>query len=179
MVRTCTFADLDYLDAMQRTIRLCTALAAAGSLGTSGCENFSATEAGLLAAGLAGAATGIALGTTGVPSSSSVPIALGAAAGAGALAVAATNMSVGRDQRLMAEQRGQMLVEQARQRGAQNIPRYILVDTISANPTGGGRPVMIFDTASGKVASNRLYYVGMPVGPYGYTDAPPGMMSIR
>ena len=48
---------------MQRALRYCAALAAAGSLGTSGCENFSATEAGLLAAGLAGAATGIALGT--------------------------------------------------------------------------------------------------------------------
>jgi hypothetical protein len=170
---------MHYGERMKRTLRLGTALAVAGSIGTAGCENFSATEAGLLAAGLAGAATGIALGTTGVPSSSSVPIALGAAAGAGALAVAATNMSVGRDQRLMAEQRGQMLVDQARQRGAQNIPRYILVDTISANPTGGGRPVMIFDTASGKVASNRLYYVGMPVGPYGFTDAPPGMMNMR
>lgn len=164
---------------MQPALRYCTALAAAGSLATSGCENFSATEAGLLAAGLAGAATGIALGTTGVPASSSIPIALGAAAGAGALAVAATNMQVGRDQRMLAEQRGQMLVEQARQRGAQNIPRYVLVDTISPRPTGGGRPVMIFDTASGKVASNRLYYVGMPAGPYGYTEAPPGMMGNR
>ncbi len=164
---------------MQPALRYCTALAAAGSLATSGCENFRATEAGLLAAGLAGATTGIALGTTGVPASSSIPIALGAAAGAGALAVAATNMQVGRDQRMLAEQRGQMLVEQARQRGAQNIPRYVLVDTISARPTGGGRPVMIFDTASGKVASNRLYYVGMPAGPYGYTEAPPGMMGNR
>ena len=34
-----------YGKAMQRTLRLCTALAAAGSLGTAGCENFSATEA--------------------------------------------------------------------------------------------------------------------------------------
>ena len=167
---------MDYGEAMPRSLRYCTALAAAGSLGVSGCDNFSSTEAGLLAAGLAGAATGIALGTTGVPASSAVPIALGAAAGAGALAVAATNMQVGRDQRMLAEQRGQMLVAQAQQRVAQNIPRYILVDTISARPTGGGRPVMIFDTASGKVASNRLYYVGMPVGPYGYTEAPPGIM---
>ena len=87
---------------MPRSLRYCTALAAAGSLGVSGCENFSSTEAGLLAAGLAGAATGIALGTTGVPASSAVPIALGAAAGAGALAVAATNMQVGRDQRMLA-----------------------------------------------------------------------------
>lgn len=164
---------------MNRLSKVGTAFAVAGALGTAGCENLSSTEAGLLAAGLAGAATGIALGTTGVPASSAVPIALGAAAGAGALAVAATNMQVGRDQRLMAEQRGQMLVEQARQRGAKNIPRYILVDTISARPTGGGRPVMIFDTASGKVASNRLYYVGLPVGPYGYTDAPPGILNMR
>lgn len=164
---------------MKNFARLCTTTAAIGSLGISGCENLSSTEAGLLAAGLAGAATGIALGTTGVPASSAVPISLGAAAGAGALAVAATNMQVGRDQRLLAEQRGQTLVEQARQRGAKNIPRYILVDTVSARPTGGGRPVMIFDTATGKVASNRLYYVGMPVGPYGYTEAPPGMIGAR
>lgn len=164
---------------MNRFSKMGSAFAVAGALGTAGCENLSSTEAGLLAAGLAGAATGIALGTTGVPASSAVPIALGAAAGAGALAVAGTNMQVGRDQRLMAEQRGQMLVEQARQRGAKNIPRYILVDTVSARPTGGGRPVMIFDTASGKVASNRLYYVGLPVGPYGYTDAPPGMLNMR
>lgn len=164
---------------MNKLARLCTTAVAAGSLGLAGCENLNSTEAGLLAAGLAGAATGIALGTTGVPASSAVPIALGAAAGAGALGVAATNMQVGRDQRLIAEQRGQSLVEQARARGARNIPRYILVDTVSARPTGGGRPVMIFDTASGRVASNRLYYVGMPVGPYGYTEAPPGMIGAR
>lgn len=164
---------------MKNIARLCTTAAAVGSLGISGCENLSSTEAGLLAAGLAGAATGIALGTTGVPASSAVPISLGAAAGAGALAVAATNMQVGRDQRLLAEQRGQTLVEQARKRGAKNIPRYILVDTVSARPPQGGRPVMIFDTATGKVASNRLYYVGLPVGPYGYTEAPPGMLGAR
>ena len=164
---------------MKNIARLCVTTAAVGSLGISGCENLSSTEAGLLAAGLAGAATGIALGTTGVPASSAVPIALGAAAGAGALGVAATNMQVGRDQRLIAEQRGQTLVEQARQRGAKNIPRYILVDTVSARPPQGGRPVMIFDTATGTVASNRLYYVGLPVGPYGYTEAPAGMMSTR
>lgn len=160
---------------MNRRSRTIAALAAAAALGTAGCENFSATEAGLLAAGLAGAATGIALGTTGVPASSAVPISLGAAAGAGALAVAATNMSVGRDQRLFAEQRGQMLVAQARERGMNDIPRYILVDTVSAQPTGGGRPVMIFDTASGRVASNRLYYVGAPAGPYGFDEMPPGV----
>lgn len=160
---------------MNKLAKLGTTFVAAGALGTAGCENLNSTEAGLIAAGLAGAATGIALGTTGVPASSAVPISLGAAAGAGALAVAATNAQVGRDQRLLAEQRGQTLVAQAQQRGARNIPRYILVDTVSARPTGGGRPVMIFDTATGKVASNRLYYVGMPVGPYGYTEVPPGM----
>jgi len=163
---------------MNKFSRLCTTLAAAGSLGVAGCENLSSTEAGLLAAGLAGAATGIALGTTGVPASSAVPISLGAAAGAGALAVGATKMQVSREQRMFTEQRGQTLVEQARQRGARNIPRYILVDTIATSPTAG-RPVMIFDTASGKVASNRIYYVGAPAGPYGFNEMPPGMMNLR
>lgn len=163
---------------MRYISRLGTCTLAAGALAVSGCENLSTTEAGLIAAGLAGAATGIALGTTGVPAGSAVPISLGAAAGAGALAVAATNMQVSRDQRMFTEQRGQTLVEQARQRGAQNIPRYILVDTIAKSPTAG-RPVMLFDTATGKVASNRVYYVGMPAGPYGFNDAPPGMMNQR
>lgn len=76
----CRFSIMPYGGSMQPALRYCATLAAAGSLVTSGCENFSATEAGLLAAGLAGAATGIALGTTGVPASSSIPIALGAAA---------------------------------------------------------------------------------------------------
>lgn len=163
---------------MRKISRLSTTALAVGALAVSGCENLNTTEAGLIAAGLAGAATGIALGTTGVPASSAVPIALGAAAGAGALAVAGTNMQVSRDQRMFSEQRGQTLVAEARKRGAQNIPRYILVDTISTSPSAG-RPVMIFDTASGKVASNRIYYVGAPAGPYGFNEMPPGMMNMR
>ena len=163
---------------MNKFSRLCTTLAAAGSLGVAGCENLNTTEAGLLAAGLAGAATGIALGTTGVPASSAVPISLGAAAGAGALGYGVSKMQVNRDQRMFAEMRGQELVAQAYQRGATNIPRYILVDTIAEKPSGG-RPVMIFDTATGRVASNRLYYVNMAPGPYGYLAAPPGMLGGR
>lgn len=160
---------------MNKTMRLLSSAAVMAALGTAGCENMTAGENALLAAGLAGAATGIALGTTGVPAGSTIPIALGAAAGAGALGYGVSKMQVNRDQRMFAEQRGQTLVAQAYERGAKNIPRYILVDTIAEKPTTG-RPVMIFDTASGKVASNRLYYVNVAPGPYGFVEAPPGML---
>ena len=163
---------------MKRSLRLAAATALTASLAATGCENMTAGENALIAAGLAGAATGIALGTTGVPVGTTLPVALGAAAGAGALGYGVSKMQVNRDQRTFAEMRGQELVAQAYQRGATNIPRYILVDTIAEKPSGG-RPVMIFDTATGRVASNRLYYVNVPAGPYGYTAAPPGMLGGR
>jgi len=160
---------------MKKHARSLTALTAVAALSTSGCENMTAGENALIAAGLAGAATGIALGTTGVPVGTTLPVALGAAAGAGALGYGVSKMQVNRDQRRFAEQRGQSIVEEAQQRGARNIPRYILVDTIAEKPSGG-RPVMVYDTASGRVASNRIYYVNVPAGPYGYTEAPASMI---
>lgn len=160
---------------MKTHARSLAAVAAVAALTTSGCENMTAGENALIAAGLAGAATGIALGTTGVPVGTTLPVALGAAAGAGALGYGVSKMQVNRDQRRFAEQRGQSLVEQAQQRGARNIPRYILVDTIAEKPSGG-RPVMVYDTASGRVASNRIYYVNVAPGPYGYTEAPASMI---
>lgn len=154
--------------------KLCAALVAVAAAST-GCENMTAGENALLAAGLAGAATGIALGTTGVPVGTTLPVALGAAAGAGALGYGVSKMQVNRDQRMFAEQRGQAMVQQAYQRGVTNIPRYILVDTIAEKPSGG-RPVMVYDTATGRVASNRIYYVNVPPGPDGFTEAAPGMI---
>jgi hypothetical protein len=160
---------------MNTTFRIVATGAAVAALATSGCENMTAGENALIAAGLAGAATGIAMGTTGVPASSTIPIALGAAAGAGALGYGVSKMQTNRDQRMFAEQRGQMLVQQAQQRGVRNIPRYILVDTVAEKPTAA-RPVMIFDTASGRVASNRLYYVSVLPGPNGFVEAPSSML---
>lgn len=145
------------------------------ALTSTSCENMTAGENALIAAGLAGAATGIALGTTGVPVGTTLPVALGAAAGAGALGYGVSKMQVNRDQRMFAEQRGRSLVQQAYQRGITDIPRYILIDTIAEKPSGG-RPVMVYDTASGRVASNRVYYVNIPPGPDGFTEAAPGMI---
>ena len=110
-----------------------------------------------------------------MPVGTTLPVALGAAAGAGALGYGISKMQVNKYQRTFAEMRGQDLVMRAQQRCATDIPRYILVDTIAEKPSGG-RPVMIFDTATGRVASNRIYYVNMPAGPYGYVAAPPGML---
>jgi len=159
---------------MQKHIRHLAVAASAAALAVSGCENMTAGENALMAAGLAGAATGIALGTTGVPVGTTLPVALGAAAGAGAIGYGVSKMQVNSDQRRFAEQRGQTLVAQAQGRGA-NVPRYILVDTIAEKPSGG-RPVMIYDTATGRVASNRIYYVNVAPGPYGFVEAPPGMV---
>lgn len=160
---------------MQKHLRPLATAVSVAALATSGCENMTAGENALIAAGIAGAATGIALGTTGVPVGSTLPIALGAAAGAGALGYGVSKMQVNRDQRMFAEQRGQAMVQEAYQRGATNVPRYILVDTIAEKPSGG-RPVMVYDTATGRVASRRIYYVNVQPGPYGYVEAPPGMI---
>ena len=159
---------------MQKHIRHLAVAASVATLAVSGCENMTAGENALIAAGLAGAATGIALGTTGVPVGTTLPVALGAAAGAGALGYGVSKMQVNRDQRRFAEQRGQTLVYEAQRRGA-HVPRYILVDTIAEKPSGG-RPVMVYDTATGRVVSNRVYFVNAAPGPHGYLEAPPGMI---
>lgn len=163
---------------MHKSFRLLATAAALGALGTAGCENMTAGENALIAAGLAGAATGIALGTTGVPVGTTLPVALGAAAGAGALSYGVSKAQVNRDQRRFAEARGQDLVAQARRRGMTDIPRYILVDTIAETPRDA-RAVMMFDTATGQVASNRIYYVSAPAGPQGWLAAPPDMVGAR
>ncbi|MFM8459165.1 MAG: hypothetical protein ACKOB0_09530 [Chthoniobacterales bacterium] len=160
---------------MKKHFRPLAGAVSVAALATSGCENMTAGENALIAAGIAGAATGIALGTTGVPVGTTLPVALGAAAGAGALGYGVSKMQVNRDQRMFAEQRGQAMVQEAYQRGATNVPRYILVDTIAEKPSGG-RPVMVYDTATGRVASRRIYYVNVQPGPYGYVEAPPGMV---
>ncbi|MFM8717969.1 MAG: hypothetical protein ACKOFH_00295 [Chthoniobacterales bacterium] len=160
---------------MKKHFRPLAAAVSVAALATSGCENMTAGENALIAAGIAGAATGIALETTGVPVGTTLPVALGAAAGAGALGYGVSKMQVNRDQRMFAEQRGQAMVQEAYQRGATNVPRYILVDTIAEKPSGG-RPVMVYDTATGRVASRRIYYVNVQPGPYGYVEAPPGMV---
>ncbi|MFM8789367.1 MAG: hypothetical protein ACKOEI_05860 [Chthoniobacterales bacterium] len=160
---------------MKKHFRPLAAAVSVAALATSGCENMTAGENALIAAGIAGAATGIALGTPGVPVGTTLPVALGAAAGAGALGYGVSKTQVNRDQRMFAEQRGQAMVQEAYQRGATNVPRYILVDTIAEKPSGG-RPVMVYDTATGRVASRRIYYVNVQPGPYGYVEAPPGMV---
>jgi hypothetical protein len=145
----------------------------AGMLLHTGCENLSSTENGLIAAGLVGAATGIALGTTGVPAGSAIPISLGAAAGAGALAASVSNYQTSRERRIFTEQQGRDIVAAARARGRQDVPRYILVDTLTTSPKLG-RPVMVFDTLTGTVASNRIYYTQQPPGRDGITASPYG-----
>jgi len=116
---------------MQKSLRFAATAAVLGSLATAGGENRTAGENAAIAAGLAGAATGIALGTTGVPVGTTLPVALGAAAGAGALGYGISKMQVNKDQRTFAEMRGQDLVMRAQHRCVNDIPRYILVDTIA------------------------------------------------
>ncbi len=145
------------------------------ALGTSGCSNLSAGENAAILGGLAGAATGIALGTTGVPASSAVPIALGAAAGGAALGYGISKMQSNRDQRTFAEQRGATLVQRAQRQGNVEIPRYILVDTIAERPSSNpnSRPVMIYDTTTGRVSSNRVYFVNEAPGSGGFIPLSP------
>jgi hypothetical protein len=107
-----------------------------------------------------------------VPAASTIPISLGAAAGAGTLALVGTKMQTSRDQRSFSESRGRSLVDAARKKGV-NVPQFILVDTLSTS-AGSGRAVMMYDTFSGRVTNNRVYYVSLPPGPYGFNEAPAG-----
>jgi len=143
---------------------------AASLIGITGCENLSTTEAGLMAAAVAGGATGIALGTTGVPAGAAIPISIGTGLGAGVLAATATNLQVSRERRAYTENLGRSLVAKASSNGLSDIPRYILVDTITTSPKSG-RAVMIYDTHTGRVATDRIYYTNQLPGPSGILSA--------
>jgi hypothetical protein len=120
---------------------------------TTSCSNLTPTENGLLAGGLAGAATGIALGASGVNSGVTIPTALGAAVLAGGGTYLYSKHRATIEQRRIAEARARLYYAQLNQQEQSNTNRYLAVRTPDANDTQG-RSVMLYDTRTGQAQDN-------------------------
>lgn len=123
-------------------------------LGFTGCSNLTPTENGLLAAGLTGAATGVALGTTTSPSIS-IPVSIGSAllAGGGAYLYSKNRATI--DQRRIAEARARLYYAQLSEEEQQRTNRYLAVNAPNTSKTQG-QAVMLYDTQT-KSASSHVY----------------------
>jgi len=142
---------------------------------TSACENLSPGENAAVFGGLAGAATAIPLGVTGVNPGITIPVSIGAAVAAGAIAYVIAKEQASERQRKIAEQRARLyLAQQAQQqkRAAQHASttaaakprksRYIAVKTVKEETSKGTDQVMIFDTQSNQIVGNNVYDLKAP-----------------
>jgi len=123
------------------------------ALGASGCSNLTPVENALIAAGVAGAATGVALGTTGNSAGLTIPVALGAAvlAGAGTYVYAKHRATI--DQRRIAEARARLYYAQLDQQQQQHTQHYLAVNAPNTSKTQG-QNVMLYDTRTRKIAND-------------------------
>lgn len=117
------------------------------ALGFTGCSNLTPTENSLMAAGATGAATGIALGASGVNPAITIPVSIGSAllAGGGTYLYSKNRATI--DQRRIAEARARLYYAE---QGANQ--RYLAVNAPNAANTQG-QSVMLYDTQTGSVGS--------------------------
>lgn len=138
------------------------------ALFTSACENLTPGENAAVFGGLAGAATAIPLGASGVNPAITIPVSVGAAVAAGAIAYVVAKEQASIRQRKIAEQRARLyLAQQAeRERRAKAAStasakpkktRYIAVKTVKEENSKGSDQVMIFDTQSNQIVGNNVY----------------------
>lgn len=146
------------------------------SLVASGCENMNPGENAAVFGGLAGAATGIALGASGVDSAIAIPASAGAAVVAGGAAYIISKQQATARQRQIALANAQaaMAKMEAKQKKAASSgsskpkakrPQFIAVDTVAAAESPkGSRQVMVYDTRSEQIVGNNVYNVGKTPG---------------
>jgi len=140
------------------------------SLLAAGCSNLTPGENAAVFGGVAGAATGIALGASGVSSAITVPTAIGAGALAAGAAYFYAKYQATETQKRVAEQRARLYFAQqqkeaARQKAQQAkvaakkapTPRYVAVATPKDDRFKGQDAVMIFDTQTQRLASDQVY----------------------
>ena len=139
------------------------AAVAAAALFTSGCSNLTPGENAGVFGTMAGAATGIALGASGVPSYVTVPVAIGAGALAGTAAYVIAKHQATEQQRRIAQANAELYYAKldAEQKAAMKKKkvRYIAVDTKKDNKIKGQKAVMVFDTKSQEIVGNDVYDV--------------------
>ena len=107
----------------------------------------------MIAAGVAGTATGVALGTTGNGAGLTIPVALGAAALAGAGTYVYAKHRATIDQRRIAEARARLYYAQLDQVQQQRSQRYLAVNAPNTSKTQG-QDVMLYDTRTRRVAND-------------------------
>ncbi|MBU3665145.1 MAG: hypothetical protein FGM15_04600 [Chthoniobacterales bacterium] len=147
-----------------------------GSMFAAGCQNMSPGENAAVFGGIAGAATGIALGAAGVDSAITIPVTAGAAvlAGAAAYVVSKQQATARQRQIALANARAAMAKMEAKEKrqssgGASKPkvkkPQFIAVDTVAAaeSPKGTSQ-VMVYDTRSEQIVGNNVYNVGKTPG---------------
>lgn len=143
--------------------KILTATAIVTTLSFTSCSNLTPGENAGVFGGLAGAATGVGLGASGVPSYITVPVAIGAGALAGTTAYVIAKHQATVEQQKIAEQRARLyyaeLDAQQREQMQKEKVRYIAVDTKKDNRIQGEKAVMVFDTQSQQIVGNNVYDV--------------------
>lgn len=146
------------------------------ALFSSACENLSPGENAAVFGGLAGAATAIPLGVSGVNPGITIPVSIGAAVAAGAIAYVIAKEQASERQRKIAEQRARLYLAQQAQKekhaaktaspstasAKPKKTRYIAVKTVKEDTSKGSDQVMIFDTQSNQIVGNNVYDLKAP-----------------
>ena len=133
------------------------------ALAVSGCSSLTPGENAAVFGTTAGAATGIALGASGVPSYITVPVAIGAGVLAGTAAYVIAKHQATEEQNRIAEARAKLYYAKldAEQKEAMQKKkvRYIAVDTEKDDKIQGEKAVMVFDTQTQQLVGNDVYDV--------------------
>ncbi|MGH8046098.1 MAG: hypothetical protein ACREKL_02530, partial [Chthoniobacterales bacterium] len=139
------------------------AAATAIALATAGCSNLSPGENAGVFGTVAGAATGIALGASGVPGYVTVPVAIGAGALVGTAAYVIAKYQASENEKKIAQARAELyykqLDEEQKEAMQKKKIRYIAVDTKPERKIEGEKAVMVFDTKSQQIVGNNVYDV--------------------
>lgn len=133
------------------------------ALASTGCSNLTPGENAGVFGTVAGAATGIALGASGVPGYVTVPVAIGAGVAAGAAAYVISKYQASENEKRIAQARAELYYKQldAEQKAEleKKKVRYIAVDTKPERKIEGEKAVMVFDTKSQQIVGNNVYEV--------------------
>jgi hypothetical protein len=140
------------------------------ALASAGCENLTPGENAAVFGGLTGAATGIALGASGVDPAIAIPVTAGAAVVGGATAYIVSKQRATAKQKAIAEANARKALAKMEAKKAAGStkakkPRYIAVDTVAdaGNPKNT-KQVMVYDTQSQEIVGNNVYNVGKTPG---------------
>jgi len=146
------------------TLLKTTAAVAAVALGTSGCENLTPGENAAVFGGLAGAATAIPLGVSGVSPAVTIPVSIGAAAVVAGGAYIIAKHQASERQRKIAEQRARLYLAKQKEREKAAVastkkksPRYIAVRTQKESQNTGKDAVMVYDTKTNGLVGNQVW----------------------